>query len=121
MKMRAVVIGVMLALSIFLYSGYGFESHNTRTLMVIIGFFGFIEAVLYILPNKGTVRLTALWLVALAAPPFWSWYGMVLLFAGLKPMASQDVALPWVWMICTIVLYVHAVAISVVETIQSRY
>ncbi len=121
MKVRAMVIGVMVALSMFLYSGFvAPESYKIRTIALTIGFFGFIEGFLHILPNKGATRLALLWLVALVSPPVWSGWGLGLLFAGLERFGSWDIALPWFWMICTVVLYVHAVAISVVETIQSR-
>jgi hypothetical protein len=121
MKMRAVVIGVMLAIAIVLYSGFvAPESYKIRTVLLTIGFFGFIEGFLHILPNKGMSRLAWLWLVALVVPPVWSGWGLSWLFAGLERFASWDIALPWFWMICTVVLYVHAVTIAVVETIRSR-
>jgi hypothetical protein len=121
MKMRAVVIGVMLAIAIVLYSGFvAPDAYKIRTVLLTIGFFGFIEGFLHILPNKGMSRLAWLWLVALVVPPVWSGWGLSWLFAGLERFGSWDIALPWFWMICTVVLYVHAVAIAVVETIRSR-
>jgi hypothetical protein len=121
MKMRAVVIGVMLAIAIVLYSGFvAPDAYKMRTVGLTIGFFGFIEGFLHILPNKGTSRLVLLWLLALVTPLVWSSFGLSWLFAGLERFGSWDIALPWFWMICTVVLYVHAVAIAVVETMRSR-
>jgi hypothetical protein len=120
MKMRAVVIGVMLVIAIVLYSGFvAPDAYKIRTVGLTIGFFGFIEGFLHILPNRGTSRLVLLWLVALVTPLVWSSFGLSWLFAGLERFGSWDIALPWFWMICTVVLYVHAVAIAVVETMRS--
>jgi hypothetical protein len=122
MKVRAMVIGVMVALAIVLYSGFaGPISYKICAMLLTIGFFGLIEGLLYVLPNQGRARLAGLWLVALAAPPVWSGLGMSWLFSGLERFASWDVALPWFWMACVAVLYVHAVTIAVVETIRSRW
>jgi hypothetical protein len=121
MKVRAVIIGVMLAIAIVLYSGFaGPASYKICMIILTISFFGSIEGFLHILPNQGMSRLAWLWLVALVVPPIWSGFGLSWLFAGLERFGSWDIALPWFWMICTVVLYVHAVAIGVVETIRSR-
>jgi hypothetical protein len=117
MKVRDVVAGVMLAIAIISYAGFGCPaSYKLCAIILTIGFFGCVEGLLLILPS-----LASLWLVALVVPPIWASLGMNLLFAGLERFASWDIALPWFWIICTAVLYVYAVAIAMVETVRSRY
>jgi hypothetical protein len=121
-KIRAVVIvPILIIATIFYHSIIAPFPYNLYTALLVASYPLFMETSLYALPIKGVARLITVWLAAIAFPPVWAAFGIILLFPEpQKIFASSDVLLPFLWILITIVFYTYSVILVILETIRAR-